>query len=240
MSWGRGDNYGYLLTDSKTKQSILIDPSFPEDIKLQNEDVKLILNTHHHWDHSQGNEFFLKKYPLVKIIGGKDCPLIDYTPKDEEILTVGNLEIKSIYTPCHTQDSICYYVKDVETNEKAVFTGDTLFTCGCGRFFEGDAAQMTESLKKLVKLPKETLIYPGHEYTKSNVKFAKSVFTNKSLESLQDFTNNNEIVTGQYTIEQELQFNPFLRLTDPAIQTKLGLTDEVSVMKRLRDLKNKF
>lgn len=246
LSWGESNNYAYLLVDEPTKNAWLIDAAFPKDVlsyletKKESFELKAIVNTHHHWDHAGGNKTFHKKYPDLPIIGGKDSELVTYTPSHNEVIDLGDtVSITALHTPCHTQDSICYYVKDSKTGQKAVFTGDTLFTSGCGRFFEGSAEQMDTALNKiLAKLPKETLVYSGHEYTKSNVKFSKTILQNKAIERLEDFVANNEFTTGKFTIGDELEFNPFMRLSDPQVQTKTGETDHVEVMAKLRELKN--
>lgn len=245
MGWGSSDNYSYLLTDEKTTDSWLFDPSIPKDVDPvlpKDVNIKAIVNTHHHYDHSGGNDHYLKKFPSAQVIAGRDSPLVSYTPKDNESLTLGaNIEIRAIHTPCHTQDSICYYVKDRTTNEEAVFTGDTLFNAGCGRFFEGDAQQMDVALnEKLASLPASTKVFPGHEYTASNVKFAKSVFHNEALSKLDAFTTSNETTTGEFTIGDELKHNPFMRLTDPEIQQSTGFKDRLEVLQKLRDMKNSF
>ena len=145
---------------------------------------------------------FPQKYPDLPIIAGKDSPLVTYTPSDKETLELGeDLTITALHTPCHTQDSICYFVQDKKTNEKAVFTGDTLFISGCGRFFEGTGKEMNYSLNQvLAKLPKETKVYPGHEYTKSNVKFSQTVLSNEAIKELAEYCKSHEHTTGKFTI----------------------------------------
>lgn len=249
MRWKCGDNYCYILTDESNNKSWIIDPAFPNDIEdyLVNEnksDIIAIVNTHHHNDHSGGNKYLLSKlFKNVPIIAGKDSPNVSYTPSDEEIIQLGNdIEITAIHTPCHTQDSICYYAVDKKTNQKCVFTGDTLFTSGCGRFFEGNGEQMKKSLGKLMSLPNETVVYPGHEYTAGNVKFSKSVLgsNNSALNNLNKFCQEHEFTTGKFTIGDEKEFNPFMRLSDPEIIKSTSLTDEIEIMDKLRIMKNNF
>lgn len=246
MRWGTGDNYGYLLIDSPSKNAWIIDPAAPNDInaylKANNVpfELKAIVNTHHHYDHSDGNEYFHKKYPGLPVIAGKDSPLVSYTPSHQEVIDLGdNLSITALHTPCHTQDSICYYVTDSKTGERAVFTGDTLFTSGCGRFFEGTGEEMDVALNKtLASLPKDTKVYPGHEYTKSNVKFSKTVLQNDAIKALEKYVNSHEKTTGVFTIGDELEFNPFMRPNDPAVKAATGETVSGRVVTVLRELKN--
>lgn len=249
MRWKCGDNYCYILSDEGSNKSWIIDPAFPNDIQnyLEKEnktEVMSIVNTHHHNDHSGGNRFLLTHlYKNLPVIAGKDSPNVSYTPSDGEVIQLGNsVEITAIHTPCHTQDSICYFAEDKETGQKCVFTGDTLFTSGCGRFFEGDGRQMKHSLGKLMVLPDDTVVYPGHEYTAGNVAFSKSVLgpANRALKELEKFCEENEVTTGQFTIGDEKAFNPFMRLDDPNITKATGLTDSIEIMDKLRIMKNNF
>lgn len=246
MRWGSGNNYAYLLLDQPTKNAWLIDPAEPEEVQQflakskLNYELKAIVNTHHHYDHAGGNQAFHKLYPDLPIIAGKDSPLVTYTPSHEEIIDLGDdLSITALHTPCHTQDSVCFYVVDNKTNERAVFTGDTLFISGCGRFFEGTGEEMDKALNGILgKLPKDTRVYPGHEYTGSNVKFSQTILNNDAMKKLVDFTNKNECTTGKFTIGDELEFNPFMRLGDSAVKKATGATNPVEVMSRLREMKN--
>jgi len=221
-----------------TNSSIRVLP----ELEKSGASIKAIVNTHHHYDHAGGNKELSKKYPGIPIIGGKQSPLVSHVPKDGDKLKLGeSIEITAIHTPCHTQDSICYYAQDLSKPEqKFVFTGDTLFTAGCGRFFEGSGEEMDTALNfRLGKLPKDTLVFPGHEYTKGNVKFATKILNNNAIQQLEKFVNENEVTTGQFSIGDELKFNPFMRLDDEEILSKLNLSSRSEVMDKLREMKNK-
>ncbi|KAK7413446.1 Cytoplasmic glyoxalase II [Neonectria punicea] len=246
---GSHDNYAYLVIDDKSKDAVIIDPANPpevapvlkEAIQAGKINLTAIVNTHHHWDHSGGNKKLLEELGLTKleIIGGKDCQGVTKTPPHGEAFKLGSIIVKGVYTPCHTQDSICFYMED--GSDKAVFTGDTLFIGGCGRFFEGSAAEMHEALnKRLAALPDDTVVYPGHEYTKSNVKFGISVSQSDPVQKLHSYADNNKVTTGKFTIGDEKLHNVFMRVEDPEIQKVTGETEPVSVMAKLREMKNNF
>ncbi|THW52548.1 Metallo-hydrolase/oxidoreductase [Aureobasidium pullulans] len=241
---GSGNNYAYLVVDDNSKDAVVIDPANPSEVlpvlKKQVDsgaiNLKNIINTHHHHDHAGGNVEMLKTYPLP-IIGGKDCTKVTKTPAHGETFNVGSIKVKALHTPCHTQDSICYLFEDGE--DKAVFTGDTLFIGGCGRFFEGTAEEMHKALNKtLAALPDETKVYPGHEYTKGNVKFGIQVLQSEPVKKLEAFANANKQTQGKFTIGDEKLHNVFMRLDDPTVQKATGKTSPVDVMAALREMKN--
>ncbi|KAF1982473.1 Metallo-hydrolase/oxidoreductase [Aulographum hederae CBS 113979] len=241
---GSGNNYAYLVTDDASKEAVIIDPANPPEVlpvlKEQTESGKIkltnIINTHHHHDHAGGNVEILKHYPLP-IIGGKDCTKVTNTPAHGSTFTIGkNIKVKALHTPCHTQDSICYFFED--GSEKAVFTGDTLFIGGCGRFFEGTAEEMHKALNEtLGALPDDTKVFPGHEYTKGNVKFAAQVSQSDAVKKLQGFAQSNKETQGKFTIGDEKAHNVFMRLNDPEIQKATGETSPIGVMTKLREMK---
>ena len=150
-------------------------------LKKKNINLKFILNTHHHYDHVGGNDHLKKKYGsnIVGFKYDKDrIPGIDILVEDNKIWLDKDFEAKIIHIPGHTSGHICFYFE----KEKIAFTGDTLFSLGCGRIFEGTYEQMFESLNKLKKLPIETKIYCGHEYTLKNSMFCeKYEESNKNL-----------------------------------------------------------
>jgi len=247
MWTGSHDNYAYLVVDDKSKDAIIIDPAHPPEVlpvlEKQVNDGKInltaIVNTHHHGDHAGGNQKLLSVFKGKPVIAGKDCDGVTRTPADGEIFKLGNISVKALYTPCHTQDSICWYLED-ETG-RAVFTGDTLFHGGCGRFFEGTGEEMHKALNKtLASLPDDTKVYPGHEYTKSNVKFGISVLPSEPVKKLQSFAENNKETQGKFTIGDEKLHNVFMRVDDPVVQKATGKTDPIDVISTLRTMKNNF
>ena len=218
------DNYSYLIIDENNKNACVIDPSEAKPIInfLEKHNIKLnyILNTHHHFDHVGGNSELKKKYN-AKVIGyvedSKRIPDIDIMVKDEEIWIENNL-----------------------------FTGDTLFSLGCGRIFEGTYEQMFSSLEKIKKLPGETKIYCGHEYTLQNSKFCITYDKdNQSLiKKIKDIKEKSKkkIPTIPSTINDELKSNIFLRSDNKEIKTNLGINNSTSLttFSKLRDLKDNF
>ncbi|KAI9846988.1 MAG: Cytoplasmic glyoxalase II [Sclerophora amabilis] len=214
--------------------------------------LKGIINTHHHWDHAGGNSkmvWFLLRQPNLKlklfggglpVLGGKDCEAVTKTPQDGESVSIGQgIKGKALYTPCHTQDSICWFLEDGD--ERVVFTGDTLFIGGCGRFFEGTAEEMHVALNKtLAALPDDTKVFPGHEYTKANMKFAVSVSETDPIKKVVDFAENNRETQGKFNIGDEKLHNVFMRVQDSEIQRATGKTEPVDVMGALREMKNNF
>ncbi|KAI4262101.1 MAG: hypothetical protein L6R42_002712 [Xanthoria sp. 1 TBL-2021] len=236
---GSSNNYAYLVTDESSKDAVIVDPANPSEVAPVLQDavdsgkvnLTAIINTHHHWDHAGGNDEILSQFKSLDlpVIGGKDCKSVTKTPQHEESFKIGHkISVKALHTPCHTQDSICWLMEDGE--EKVVFTGDTLFVGGCGRFFEGTPAEMHTALNKtLAALPDDTKVYPGHEYTKQNVKFLTTVLQTEPVKNLQKFAENNKQTQGRFTIGDE---------KDPAVQKATGKTDPVDVMGKLREMKN--
>ena len=229
------DNYSYLLYDQNTNTVVIIDPSdfktCDEIISKKYKKLDYILNTHHHFDHVEGNQKLKEKYKS-KILGSeidKDrIPGIDIALKEKENFTIGNTSFEVIFVPGHTKGHIAFYFK----NEKIIFTGDTLFSLGCGRVFEGTNEQMFNSLNKLKRLPIDTKIYCGHEYTLKNSMFCKKYEENnknlkKKIIEIEHKLKNN-LPTIPSTIKEELACNIFLRAKN--------LED----FSKLRDLKDNF
>jgi hydroxyacylglutathione hydrolase len=243
------DNYSYIIQDSNTNTVGVIDPSefkpIDDFIKKKNNKIDFILNTHHHFDHTGGNLELKKKYDC-KIIGSikdeKRIPGINVKLQNNDIFKFGDTEFKIILVPGHTSGHICFY----SDKEKIIFTGDTLFSLGCGRVFEGTYSQMLESLNKIKKLPKQTNIYCGHEYTKKNLDFCIEMDSNnhflKNKEKWFISRKGKKEPTLPVSIEEELNTNIFLRCDAPSVKKSLGMenSSEVEIFKKLRDLKDSF
>jgi len=243
------DNYAYIVKDNITKTVGVVDPSEAKPIinylKKEKLELNYILNTHHHFDHIGGN-IELQKLYKSKIIGFKDdkhrIPGIDITLSDGEKFKFGKSQIKVIHIPGHTSGHICFFFE----KEKIAFTGDTLFSLGCGRIFEGDHKQMLSSLNKIKKLPIETKIYCGHEYTLKNAEFCMK-YDEKNLDLINQFKKIQELrsknlPTVPSILEQELKSNIFLRCDQNDLKIKLNMEniEDYKVFKKVRDLKDAF
>ena len=229
------DNYSYLIIDEEKNIACVVDPGeskpiikYLDDNKI---DLKFILNTHHHYDHVGGNKSLKEKYgaSVLGFKGDKNrIPEIDILLSDQEVWRYENFETKIIHIPGHTLGHISFYFY----KEKFIFTGDTLFSLGCGRLFEGTHSQMYDSLKKLKELPHDTKIFCGHEYTLNNSKFClandqnNQNLKNMILEIQKKLQNN--LPTIPSTIKQELECNIFLK------------ADNIKTFSKLRDLKDNF
>lgn len=201
--------------------------------------------THHHWDHTDGLAK-VKAETGAEVIGpapeSKPIAGLDRRVGDGDAFMLGETEVRAIHTPGHTTDMINFHVPSMHL----VFTGDTLFTLGCGRIFEGDPAMMWASLEKLMALPDETVVYSAHEYTLANARFAVTVDPDNEA-----LANRSEIVaelrakgepTSPTTIAAEKVTNPFLRAADPGIKAHLGMegASDAEVFAEIRKRKDNF
>ncbi|KAK9841252.1 hypothetical protein WJX74_002618 [Apatococcus lobatus] len=237
------DNYAYLLIGSNG-QAAAVDPVEPEKVlaKAQEEGVKVtrVLTTHHHWDHAGGNQKILGMVPGLQIVGGihDNVEACTSTVQDNDEFQFAGITIRCLETPFHTQGHICYFC--TEPNQKpVVFTGDTLFVGGCGRCFVGTPSQMFSSLvEKLSKLPEETAVYCGHEYTVSNLKFgAHADKENKAVHQKLAWAEQQRskgLSTIPSTIGEELQHNVFLRCSVPDVAEATGKDPGSSTLAELR------
>ncbi|ORX40147.1 beta-lactamase-like protein [Kockovaella imperatae] len=242
----RSDNWMYLVMDEATNEAAVVDPYNAEKISEQAKEagvkVTMLLTTHHHDDHSGGNLKFLSLHPGIKAYGGSDkAPGTNHIVKDGDSLKLGqNISIKALHTPCHTQDSICFFLHDKKTDQKGVFTGDTLFLAGCGRFFEGTPEEMHKALSYLGQLPSDTVVYNGHEYTAGSARFGLSVEPdNARLQALAKSATQDSCTTGKSTIGDEKEWNVFMRVDTHEAKKATGESDPVAVVGKLREMKNK-
>ena len=243
------DNYAYIINDNNFKNVGVVDPSEAKPVitflKEKNLKLNYVLNTHHHFDHIGGN-LELKKIYNAKVVGFAGdkhrIPGIDITLKDNEKWKFGNSTVKIFHIPGHTLGHICFFFD----KENIAFTGDTLFSLGCGRIFEGNHQQMLISLNKIKKLPRNTKIYCGHEYTYKNAEFCMkhdkgNIDLVKHFEKIKKLRSNN-LPTIPSTLEEELKSNIFLRCDQNDLKIKLSMKnqEDFKVFKKVRDLKDSF
>ena len=243
------DNYSYLIHDEISNTVAIVDPSefIPCDTIISKNYKKLdfILNTHHHYDHVGGNEELKKKYNS-KVLGFENdknrIPQIDTVLKDNQEFKIGTLNFTTIFIPGHTRGHVAFYFK----KERVVFSGDTLFSLGCGRVFEGTHKQMFNSLNKLKNLPGETKVYCGHEYTFKNLEFClkfnpNNDFLKKKKDDIK-LSLKNKKPTIPSTIADEIKANIFFRVNDPDVKKAINLENspDIEIFTKLRDLKDNF
>ena len=229
------DNYSYLIIDETNNYACVIDPSesrpIIKAIEKNKVNLKYILNTHHHYDHVGGNKELKKKYNS-KIIGFKNdkdrIPEIDILVENNQIWRKENFEAKIYHIPGHTSGHIAFHF----FKEKKIFTGDTLFSLGCGKIFEGTHEQMFDSLNKIKELPKDTEIYCGHEYTLQNGNFclANDSTNLKLKEKIKEVKRKliNDLPSIPTILADEIECNIFLKAKD------------LKSFSKLRDLKDNF
>tara|TARA_B100000700_G_C14894458_1_gene784328 strand:- start:112 stop:876 length:765 start_codon:yes stop_codon:yes gene_type:complete len=243
------DNYIWLV--STNEGSIVIDPGESKNIQklIDNNtiDLKGILITHHHYDHTNGLSELVKINELEVYGPVNNIDGINHRLTDKDKISIIGIDFDVISIPGHTLDHIGFY--SANANNPILFCGDTLFAGGCGRIFEGTYEQMFHALKKITKLPTNTNIYCGHEYTLSNLKFAlEADDTNKELiEEFKKVENkiNSNIPSLPTTLDKELKVNPFLRCDNINIQNKIiekfkVSNNELEVFTALRKWKDNF
>lgn len=245
------DNYGYLVYEAGSDVCAAIDVGEPKAVVEAAHALSLridtVLITHSHWDHAGGIPTILEAFPEAKIIAGKDDGVSKTTSEvwDGDAIQLGGITFKVLATPCHTQGHVCYLASHPSSERQAVFTGDTLFVAGCGKFNKGSPSDMHNALYKVLGgLPKDTLVYVGHEYTVSNLKFAHSIDTdNKDVADKLAWAQReraNGRPTIPSTIASEWMTNPFMRCNIPEIQHRLGKHDTVEALAEMRHRKNNW
>ncbi len=249
------DNYAYLIVDPSTGEAGVVDcaEAAPVLAEVAARGVRLtaILATHHHFDHVGGNADLLARCSNLRVYGSSDdaprIPGITDRVRDGDAVEVGALRGQVVLIPAHTSGHVAYWFPE----ERAVFTGDTLFAGGCGRLFEGDAAQMMTSLGKLAALPDDTRVYCGHEYTERNLEFALGLEPgNAALRArmaavLELRQAGRPSIPG--TIADEKATNPFLRTASAELADSVRARgadvppgDAVALFAAVRALKDRF
>ncbi len=234
------DNYAYILLCEKSGKAAVVDPAEAYPVMMEVEkaggELAAILCTHHHTDHVGDIETLLAemaRLPVYCHYSDKHRILgANRLLSEGECFSVGDLQVEVLHTPGHTRGSIVYLI------DGALFTGDTLFGAGCGKLFEGTVEDMYASLNRLKKLPDETNIYFGHEYTWQNLKFAKSVEpgNNAISKRLQEMENMSGVgMTTPSTLWLEKATNPFLRCEHLVIPQCRSSFEVFTHLRRLKD-----
>lgn len=248
------DNYIFLVSDTDLGLAMVVDPGDADvvlkHLKEKDLHLALILNTHHHKDHIGGNEKLVKEYG-APVIGPEAerarIGALTRGVRQNDVVTFSTLRGGVIETHGHTSGHIAFYFPGI----KALFCGDTMFSLGCGRLFEGTAAQMWTSLTALRALPDDTHVYCAHEYTEANSKFALALDKNnealKSRVSEVTYLRKNGKPTVPAMLGNEKATNPFLRADNPEFQKVLAMaglathgTDPAAIFGALRTAKDRF
>jgi hydroxyacylglutathione hydrolase len=241
------DNYAYLLHDAATGETALVDApeAAPIQAALEMRGWRLndILITHHHGDHIDGVAALRDG---VRVIGAAAdayrLPPLDLAVKPGDEVTVCSRAVEVIDVPGHTVGHVAFHIP----TSAAAFTADSLMAMGCGRLFEGTAAQMWASLSRLAALPPETLICSGHEYTAANARFALTIEPENPALHARITSINASRKAGLPTVPSylslELQTNPFLRASLPSVKAAMGMPDAAdhAVFGEIRARKDKF
>ncbi len=249
----RVDNYIFLLHDPTTSTAAVVDPAESTDVLRQlqalNSRLVAILNTHHHHDHVGGNQALLAAFPEAIVYGGAEDR--GRIPGQQVFLQEGDRVIfadrtaEVLFVPGHTRAHIAYFFAAPQPGEPAeLFCGDTLFSGGCGRLFEGTPSQMVASLSKLRALPDHTRIWCAHEYTLKNLQFDLTV-DRENVALQQYYTEVEEsrkrgAATIPALLGREKRINPFLRWDEPTLQRAVKASNPIQTFTRLRGMKDQF
>ena len=261
------DNYSYIVVENDTGIGTVVDVGESKPVldvveKLMDNgsilELNYALSTHHHDDHVGGNRGLVTRFAGIEIYGTgyESIPHRTKAVLDGNVFAIGkHMQVETIHTPCHTIGHTCFYVSSTDpTNYPLVpmlFSGDTLFVGGCGRFFEGSPLDMLTNMTRLSHLPPQTKVYCGHEYTLANLQFLNSLCKDEILpekvraairRQYEDCVRLREghIPTVPSTLGDELVHNLFMRCHDSATQRLMSAVDAEDCMRKLREIKNKY
>lgn len=242
------DNYGYLLHDAASGETVCIDTPDADEYLRQAEargwKITQIWNTHWHPDHAGGNEAIKAATGCTVTASAEEVdktPAVDRTVAHGDTVRIGAFEAQVIDVGGHTNGHVAYHLPQGHI----AFVGDSLFALGCGRMFEGTAPQFWASLSRLKALPADTLVYCAHEYTQSNARFA--LHADPENQGLKAYAAEiaDKRARSEWTVPSRLglecETNPFLRADDPAMQARWGHPgNAVETFAALREAKNSF
>lgn len=239
------DNYAWGVALEEGSAAV-VDPSEAAPVQRWLDGAGLtlrwILLTHHHGDHTGGASALAERHGAAVVGAAADrhrLPPLDRAVRDGDALELGPYRARVLAVPGHTLGHVAYSVAD------ALFSGDALFAFGCGRVFEGDPAQMWDSLSRLRAAPGARQLCCGHEYTSSNLRFARWLLPDDGALELAEARVLTRLAQGQSSLpspmDEQRALNPFLRCDDPALAARLGLEpDPVTVFAHIRALKDRF
>jgi len=246
------DNYIWVIRGNSRTHAALVDPGDAAPVLAALSGLGIqpaaILCTHHHGDHVGGIPELLQHFPALPVYGPAHENIETLThpldDNDEVLLPDLDLKLRVLEVPGHTRGHLAYY------GHGWLFCGDTLFSAGCGRLFEGTAAQMHSSLARLAALPGDTQVYCAHEYTLANLRFAQAVEPDNAdiatYRRTVEARRSRDEPTVPSRLQQELRINPFLRCAVPEVRAKvekhagIPLPDSLSVFAAVRSWKDNF
>lgn len=216
------DNYAYLVICERTRVAAIVDPGEPVPVleAARREGVRLttVWATHHHGDHVGGVEDLAGELGDLEVVASTHdqgrVPKVTRAVDDGGEVAIGEVRARILHNPGHTLGAISFVIDGQGDAPGAVFTGDTMFGAGCGRLFEGTAAMMRASLERIAALPAETRVYFGHEYTKSNLRFAAAVEPDNAAIAARAARPEP---TTPSTVADERATNPFVRVREPSV-----------------------
>jgi hydroxyacylglutathione hydrolase len=243
------DNYIWTLPDEEAGVFDCVDPGDAAPVlhfaKIKGLNLRAILLTHHHHDHIGGVSELIRHFPACTVYGPQDSriPYVNHQVHEHQTIRVGKHSFRILSNPGHTSSHISYY----ESQQGWLFCGDTLFSAGCGRVFDGTLHELYQSMQLFKSLPLETKVYCAHEYTVQNLRFAQTVEPNNQeiKNYMQQLQNQSTPCTLPSTMKEERLINPFLRTDSPEIQAYASQhgankNDALDVFRVLREQKNMF